>query len=242
MPSNDLRKTFTPQHHALLFGWIAREVMLRAGDERGEEVLRKAVRRYAEQRGLRMALRAQSNGHELNMLSFLAYGEWRAEGGESESSTVERSPHLRKEVHKCPWQGAWEANDLLPYGRFYCLEVDEGLARGFNPDLRLEVLGTLTNDGVPCDFVFHGADLNQKNTFILGYRHSLASRKGAVMPWDYHCGHLFKTVGEIVVAELGQEGKEAILAARTEFAQRFGEAAIQIVEGYLEADFDSLPD
>ena len=53
------REAFTAEHHALLFAWIARETIVRIGEEEAAPVIRVAVRLYGEQRGHRMALRAQ---------------------------------------------------------------------------------------------------------------------------------------------------------------------------------------
>jgi hypothetical protein len=62
------------------------------------------------------------------------------------------------------------------------------------------------------------------------------------MPWEYHLGHLFKTIREAVIGELGEKGAEAIDAAMAEFAREFGEEASQIVRGFEAADFDKLPE
>jgi hypothetical protein len=63
----------------------------------------------------------------------------------------------------------------------------------------------------------------------------------AVMPWDYHLGHLYKTIREEVIDELGEVGAEAIHLAMAEFAREFGEDAAKIVLSFTETDFDSLP-
>jgi hypothetical protein len=67
MMTTENNVSFTPTDHALLFAWIGREVVQRVGEEKGEAIMRKAVARYARQRGQRMALRAQANGHALTM-------------------------------------------------------------------------------------------------------------------------------------------------------------------------------
>ena len=125
---------FTPQHHALLFAWIAQEVIQRAGAARGEAILRAGVRQYGRQRGGRMAQRARHAGEALSMLAYLAYGEWRAADPAAHQQEI-LSSSLDYTVHvlTCPWQRAWEEQGLLPYGRFYCLEIDNALAEGFNP-------------------------------------------------------------------------------------------------------------
>ena len=161
---------FSEASHAVLFALIARQVLTRYGEQKGLPALRKAIRRYGEQRGRRMALRARADGEELSMASYLAYGEWRFVTDGSEMERTEDQEDIRLTVRRCPWEAAWRATGLLPYGRYYCQEVDAALLRGFNPDLRIEVSQTLSNDGLPCEFI---------------YRQALpeAGRSNPVKPW-----------------------------------------------------------
>jgi hypothetical protein len=218
----------TAAHHALLFAWLVRAAMERAGEERGEAAIRQAVRTYGEERGHRMALRAEANGERLDMESYMAYGEWAAAPGESEQVVVEDGADVRSTVLRCPWHRAWAKDDVMAYGRLYCLEIDEALARGFNPALRLDVNTTLSNDGEPCELVFHE----------VGAR---GPRRGMVMPWAYHLGHLYKTVGAVLEKELGGAGREAAAEALAVFTERFGEDAAQAVLSYADVDFGRLP-
>ena len=145
MSDNEKQENFTEFHHALLFGWISKAVIEIVGEQHGETVLRKAVRQYGEERGRRMAHRAKANGHPLSMTNYLAYSEWKASPGEMKLTMVEKSPHAKVYVHKCPWHTVWEKNGMISYGRFYCLEIDNALVSGFNPELQLDVYGTQTN-------------------------------------------------------------------------------------------------
>lgn len=242
MSKDEPREQLTATHHAMLFAWISRAVIQRIGEEKGEMVVRKAVRRYGEQRGRRMALRSQANRHALTMTNYMAYGEWEAGKGEMEQKIVEKVPHAKVLVYRCPWHKAWEKNGLIQYGRFYCLEVDEALVRGFNPELRLDVNSTQANAGTHCEFVFHSANLTVMNLLSLAYKKSIRPGKKALMPWGYHIGHLYKTMGEVVIEELGQTGREAVSAALAEFAQHYGEEAAQIVVSYRDTDFNNLPE
>jgi hypothetical protein len=206
---------------------MAKAVTARVGEARGEAVVRKAVRRYGQERGHRMALRAEADGEQLGMANYLAYGEWSADAGESEQAIVEEGADVRMTVHRCPWHAAWAENDLMRCGRLYCLEIDEALVKGFNPALRLDVNATRPNDGEPCEFVFH--DVEERGP-----------RRGRVMPWAYHVGHLYKTVGDVTVEELGVVGREATREALAAFAERYGEEAAQVVLGYMDMDFGRL--
>jgi hypothetical protein len=70
-----IREAFTTQRHALLFAWVALEAVVRAGGEMAAPVMRAAIRRHGEQRGHRMALRAQQDGQPLSIASYLSYRE-----------------------------------------------------------------------------------------------------------------------------------------------------------------------
>ena len=239
--SNQQTDRFSPAHHALLFGWISKAVFDRVDEERTEAAIRKAVRRYGEERGGRMALRAEANGHKLTMVNYLAYGEWQAGPGETSQQVIAKVPHVVAHVHKCPWHETWMENNLLPYGQLYCQEVDKALMRGFNPDLQIDVNGTKSEGEKHCEFVFHDANLGFINTLLLGYRKAIRPAGNAVMPWDYHLGHLYKTMSEVVSEELGELWVEAMDAALQEFNKSFGEDAGAVIRAYSGTDFNRLP-
>lgn len=218
---------FTARHHALLFAWMARALIARVGAEKGEAVMRQAVRRYGEERGHRMALRAEADGERLSMVNYLAYGEWSADAGEIEQAIAEEGADVRMTVHRCPWHAAWVENNLMRYGRLYCLEIDEALVRGFNATLRLDVARTRPNDGESCEFVFREVD-------------GRGPRRGRVMPWAYHVGHLYKTVGKVMAQEVGTAGREVATEALEAFAERYGEEAAEVVLGYADVGFGQL--
>lgn len=233
---------FTETQHALLFGWLAKAIIGEVGAQTGEVVLRKAIHQYGNERGQRMAMRAKANHHALNMANYLIYSEWKASPGHPhEMQIVEKAPNLKTHIHKCPWHKAWQENDLLSYARFYCLEIDRALVQGFNPDLYLEVNGTLTNGADRCEFVYRGANLKPFNYLMMVYKKLVKPAKSAVMPWEYHAGHLYHTVARVVGNELGEAGITATQSGLEEFTQRYGEQAAQIIMAYHSEDFGQLP-
>lgn len=237
LSKGDNQEGFTETHHALLFGWISRAVVELVGEKKGEVILRKAVRQYGQERGRRMALRAKANGDALTMANFMAYSEWKASSGVMEQSIVERSPHAKVYITQCPWHTAWKENGVLLYGRFYCREIDDALVHGFNPELQLDINGTKTNGAAQCEFVFRDANLTWLNNFWIGYKKTVKPGKKALMPWEYHVGHLFSTVEKVVVDEARDIGETAIKIGLREFAKRFGEQATQKVVSYRNLDF-----
>jgi len=239
MTEPGLQQDFTETHHALLFGWIASAVIEAAGQPQGEAILRKAVRQYGNERGRRMALRATANRDKLNMANYLAYGEWKATpGNQHEMKVIAAAPDARVAMDQCPWYRAWRENGLVSYGRFYCQEIDQALAHGFSPDIRLEVHKTRPDGSETCEFVYHGANLV---SLLRAGRKRSRLAESAVMPWDYHVGHLLTTMEKVVVQELGQAGQTAIQDALAEYSGRFGEQAARHVASFRSVDFDRLP-
>lgn len=243
MTNNNGHKSFTAAHHGLLMAWIGRQVFQRVGPVKGEMVIRKAVRRYGEERGRRMALRAQSNGKELTMLTYLIYGELMLSPDEITQRTEPNNHNNRRLlVERCPWHATWMDEGLIEYGRLYCREIDLAIVRGFNPELHLDVLKTQTNDRQPCDFIFHGAPLSVSNSVAMMIGQKISPGKRVILPWEYHVGHLYKTLSDVLSTELGLTGREAGEAALAEFTARFGEESTRIVLNYQQTDFTSLPE
>ncbi len=220
----------TEKHHAVLFALLARQVASLFGEEAGQAAIRQAVRRYGEQRGRRMALRAMRDRQPLTLSTYLLYGEWRSATGEGRSSRETNGQNLISRVQVCPWNNAWLESGLQPFGRLYCLEVDAALARGFDPDARLDVNRTLSNDDEACEFVFHQAAL-------LGER---TSAEGTAMPWGYHCAHLLDACRMILVEVFGQAGNQAVRNGLDEFSTRYGTVALDEIRRYAEVDFNSI--
>ncbi len=237
MSKKDEPNSFKETQHALLFAWFAKAIVEQVGEQRGEAVIRKAVRQYGEQRGRRMALRAKANKHKRSMANFIGYSEYRISPGEMDMKITGRSPHFEMRVSRCPWFTAWKENGLLPYGRLYCLEIDQALLRGYNPELQLDVNGTLSNGAAQCEFVYHDADLKILNYLLLGYRRAVSPGAKAVLPWDYHVGHLFSTFEKTAVEELGLAGQKAIEAGLAKFTERYGQ---KVLEG-RSMDYDCVP-
>lgn len=220
----------TEKHHAVLFALLSRRVIPLFGQEAGEAAMREAVRRYGEQRGRRMAQRAVRDHQPLNLSTYLRYGEWRSATGEGRSIFEKQGENLLNQVQVCPWNNAWLEGDLQDYGRLYCLEIDAALVRGFNPDAWLEIRCTLSNDGDACEFIFHQAVLPVEK----------APEERTVMPWGYHCAHLFYTCLEVLKNSFGEAGGQAAENALGEFKDRYESIALEEIQRYASSDFDSM--
>ena len=218
----------TEKHHAVLFALLARESIQQFGPDAGEKVVREAVRRYGEQRGRRMAQRALRDGKPLTLTTYLQVGEWRSMTGEGRSQSQLQGEDLINRVEVCPWHNAWLEAELLPYGRLYCLEIDAALARGFNPEVRLDVYRTLSNEGEMCEFVYHQAVRPADKT--------LEAR--TVMGWDYHCAHLYFTCLGVFAEHFQDAGTEAARRSLEAFQGKFGADSIAGIQLFTGTDFE----
>lgn len=232
---------FTPTHHALMMAWISKATVDVVGEERGEQIIRRGVVKYGNQRGKRMAMRAEANGHPRTMANYFAYAEVKLRKSDFKMEVLERSPHARGRTSTCPWNTAWEKNDLMDYGRYFCREIDRAVVQGFNHDLVLEVNSTMSNGAEYCDMIFMDANFTFPNMASLAWKKTISPGQSVVMPWDYHVGHLYKTLGEVITEELGDEAADAMAAALRDFTDRYGEAAGNKVAAHLNTDFDRLP-
>ncbi len=232
----------TEKHHAILFACIAEKVINEIGEKNGGPLLRRAVLEYGRQRGKRMAMRALNNGHDLTMDNYLAYCEWRVPKDAMEIRFLTKNPHARVNIFKCPWHSIWEEHNLIKYGKYFCMEIDAALVKGFNPDLEIEIHSTRTNGGGLCDFVFKGARLSLFNALFLLYKKKIRPGKSAVMPWSYHTAHLYKTMGVLIKKELGSRADGIIQGALSCFSSFFSKTDAAEVTKLQDIDFEKLPE
>ena len=231
----------TARDHALLFATISKSVIQEIGATKAEPLIRQAVREYGHQRGKRMALRAKKYGHALTMENYFAYGEWAVPKNEMSFKFVEKTPHARMQIYQCPWYETWKENQVLEYGKYFCQEIDEALVHGFNPDLALRVNSTRTNGGECCDFIFRDAGLSFFKFLGLAFKKKVRPGKAAVMPWEYHCGHLYKTMGQALRQELGEPVDRIMGHALKDAPSFFDDNRIAILILYQDTDFETLP-
>jgi hypothetical protein len=211
---------------------MAKAVCEQAGDKRGEEIIRLAIRRYGEERGQRMAARARANGHALDIIDYFAYSEFKTSpGAMSQTLSAQGSDAIVRNA-KCPWYTTWDENGLMKWGRLYCREIDDAVLRGFNPELKLDITGTRSNGSETCDFIFHDAKMGLRNGARLLCRKTFRPGTKAIQSWDYHVGHLFTTLEKVILGELGESGHKAVDSALNIFAERYGEGNRQRVLAY----------
>lgn len=75
---------------------------------------------------------------ELPCLQWIQSYSWRDGAG----NRGKKTPHARVCIYRWRWHTIWKENGVMASGRLSCLEIDETVVCGFNPELQLDVNGT----------------------------------------------------------------------------------------------------
>lgn len=225
-------------HHAMLFAFLAKEAIDTFG-EAGKQAVKAGVNRYGEQRGHRMALRTLADGNELNVENYLIYGEWEAFPGQMDLRFPAFTPEVKMQNYRCPWHTEWSKRGLEEYGCYYCRDVDAALARGYN-GMELKLVGNRMLGDKCCDFVFKGCSVPDERMDAFNQKRAQIGKK-AKMPWEYHVGHIYRTMKETIVGAFGDEGTAAVVRALESYRQEYGDEARDLVLEYAGIDYDTMP-
>ena len=114
--------------------------------------------------------------------------------------------------------------------------VKYGMQRGKRMAMRAKA-----NGAEFCDFTFKDANLTAYNMIGLVFKKMIKPGKKAIMPWEYYAGHLYKTIGEVITDELGEQAEKIMTASLKDFTDKYGKPAGEIVKSYENTDFDKLP-
>ncbi|MHB0875973.1 MAG: L-2-amino-thiazoline-4-carboxylic acid hydrolase [Anaerolineae bacterium] len=226
----------TVEHHATLFAYVAREACARFGDA-GEAAVLEGVRRYGERRGRRMAEAARGHGYGNDMAGFLLFGELDFAATGNVSHIEQEEPYVVSTASRCGWCNAWQAGGVLDYGRLYCREIDAAVMRGFNPEYRFAVEGTMSNGDTLCRFLYPDALLGpEERERLAAGRERLGGAN--LRPFSFHTAELLRVLGTVLEVRFGGAGRQAVEAAMLVFAAEYGDEAATAVQAAAAAMTD----
>lgn len=228
--------SYTAEHHALLFGLIAKSAHETFGAA-AEPVLTEAVVRYGNQRGRRMRLRAERDGLPICMAAYLLYREYRLAPGQfcSDTSWNERGD-MRDSAVKCPWAETWHRYGLAGYAAVYCRHIDAALGRGFGEHIRIETRSNLTDGAPHCEIWFRDAARTEGVSPA-----GLDLDRRARLPWEYHLAHLYTVCADTLEESVGQaKAREVLDRASGWYCQATGDEAGTSFLDLCGLDFDTI--
>ena len=136
---------------AKLFAQISKAVIDRFGDK-GKDAIREGVRTFGEERGLGIAQRARVNGEKNTRENYLTNYDM----GRSELftyTTEYKEGEIEQNFTVCPFGQQWADDNMHEYGILYCEMIDPAVARGYNPEFKVEHDKYVLKDG-HCHFRF----------------------------------------------------------------------------------------
>lgn len=231
------RDLFDIPHHANLFALIYKAASELYG-ENGAKAADEGTKLYGQQRGARMAQRALKDGAPLTMESYLLYGEWTDKNGHSKGYVSAKTPVYCLDNTVCGWCEAWKNAGLLEYGKNYCSYVDHNLVKGFNPELKLDILQVLSQGGDTCAFRWNGFALENEEQEKAYAEKKATLGDRTLKDFLYHTGHLLSAMKQALTAQLGAEAAEKItLKALVDFSLMYGEEMARAVIKESQQDF-----
>ncbi len=133
---------------ALLYFFLGREVIEEFGPG-AEEVIRRAVRKYGDERGRKIREEVLARGLPLTVENLSKFYDlplplaWISEKIRSEENCLE------KKVAYCPFAEEWKRLGGEKLGLIYC-EQDLSMRKGYNPELDLKQFTNVLNDDPHC--------------------------------------------------------------------------------------------
>ncbi len=117
---------------AAIYYHFSREIIAELGEEKGEQLIRRAVWNYGSERGLEQKERVIAAGHKHEPWNYIKASDMPALGWDLEKVKEGENPtHIV--IHYCPFAEYWKEKDFARIGRIYC-SVDQAKYQAFHPD------------------------------------------------------------------------------------------------------------
>ncbi len=226
MTSVNKEVTCEIEHHAVMFALLSKNI-IEQYDEKGKEAILKAMTKYGNERGARMAQNALKNGDELTVMTSQAYGEWKPDyEGQMVFGRLRSKPTLRTFISKCAWCEAWKKHDLLTYGKYYCVNVDNAVFQGFRSDFVCSpVSDSLSFGGERCDFDW-GEPLSDQDLVNLDIKKKELGTT-CMKDFNFHTAHLLQSISQTLLDVLGEKAQVAVDKSIEQFGDKFGKDYVE---------------
>lgn len=217
------------EHHAMLFAYFSKHAIQLCGD-RGKEAILAGMTAYGNERGKRMAANALAHGDKLNTMTNQAYGEWKPDyAGQMEFGQLHTEPTLQTYISKCAWCEAWKKYDILEYGKYYCVNVDNAVYQGFRPDfVCIPITTSMSWGGERCEFDWGHPLTPQENEALAKKKKELGT--SCMKDFNFHTAHLKHTISRVFIDTLGTEGEKIVSLALGDYVNTFGQEYLDVLD------------
>jgi hypothetical protein len=132
---------------------------------KGEAALRRGIRRFGRERGLRLRQQHLDQGLEINMHNLFTYYDLPSDD-RFRRNKIELTKQTRlSETLVCPFPGIWKSYaDGNRVGRIYCEEVHHAIFGGYDEAVQTNLSTTLTQGDDRCRFAIYFRPSNKLPT------------------------------------------------------------------------------
>jgi hypothetical protein len=217
------------EHHAMMFAYLSKHAITLCGDK-GKEAILEGMTIYGRERGRRMAANALAHGDALTTMTNQAYGEWKPDYPEQmEFGQIHTEPTLQTYISKCAWCEAWKKHDILDYGKYYCVNVDNAVYQGFREDFVCTPTTTsMSWGGDRCEFDWGHPLTAEENVLLAEKKAALGT--SCMKDFNFHTAHLKHTLARVLTEVLGEAGEQAVSLAFADYAKTFGQEYLDVLD------------
>ncbi len=215
--------------------WIVSEYYIQLVDkygENGKKAFIQAAQTYGEERGKRMAMRAIRDGRELDFNTYFTYGEYAATPEFFDVNMWCEKGVVNEQVTRCPWADVFARRGKKDCGAVYCKEIDKAVARGFNPELKMNTASTQHYESC-CRFFFYHTAVREDTL-------EQSEIENAKMPLSYHCVHVYHVFDAVVQGIYGMAGKEISEKVLSSLENEYGKEATAYIREKENTPFDTV--
>ena len=184
-----------------------------------------------------MAERARKAGDPVDLWTNQAYGEWKPDyAGQMEFGMLRSEPTYQTYIAKCAWCEAWKKNDILEYGREYCVNVDAAVYEGFGAGAVCTPVSTsMSWGGERCDFDW-GKPLSEEELKMVSDKKAELGTS-AMRDFNFHTAHIYCSVADELCKHFPEESKEIIDRAVADYIALFGQEAYDCLLEFSPDEF-----
>lgn len=212
------------ENQAMMFAFLSRAAIEAKGEE-GRSAIQAGMIRYGKERGARMAERARKAGDPVDLWTNQAYGEWKPDyAGQMDFGMLRAEPTYQTYIAKCAWCEAWKKNDILEYGREYCVNVDAAVYEGFGAGAVCTPISTsMSWGGERCDFDW-GKPLSKEELRLVADKKAELGTS-AMRDFNFHTAHIYYSIADELRRHFPEDSGEIIEKAVADYIDLFGQEA-----------------
>lgn len=139
---------------ALMYYHFAKEMLDSFGKD-GEEALRRAIRSYGRERGIRLRNRHEELGLPINIKSLFEHYDLPGHPDNRRRREILEEDQLLSYILYCPYRKIWADRGGDDIGRIYCEEFHHAMWQAYRDDIVVKIPEILTKGDEHCRFIVH---------------------------------------------------------------------------------------